>query len=235
MTLRFRMSSCEFEPSNRCLSRRASSSPATLDELIDTFEHKVGPRNGAQVVARAWVDPEFKRRLLDDATEVVAEMGFVAGQHADLVAVKNTEDVHSMVVCTLCSCYPWAVLGLPPMWYKSAAYRSRTVIDTREVLEEFGVHVPQEVEVRVWYSTSELRYIVLPLRPAGIEGMSETELAELVTRNSMIGTGVANIPELDAVGSTACTTWAVSGLSSSRRTSRCSTPPGRLVCTRSRN
>ncbi|MDH3190337.1 MAG: nitrile hydratase subunit alpha [Acidimicrobiia bacterium] len=172
--------------------------PAALDELIDTFEHKVGPRNGARVVARAWVDSEFKRRLLEDATEVVAEMGFVAGQHADLVAVENTGDVHNMVVCTLCSCYPWAVLGLPPTWYKSAPYRSRAVIDPRGVLEEFGVDVPEDVEVRVWDSTAELRYFVLPQRPAGTEEMSETELAELVTRNSMIGTGVADVPELDA-------------------------------------
>lgn len=171
---------------------------AVLDALIDTYEHKVGPRNGARVVAKAWVDPDFKRRLLEDATEVVAEMGFVAGQHAELVAVENTEDVHNMVVCTLCSCYPWAVLGLPPTWYKSAPYRSRAVIDPRGVLEEFGLEMPTDVEVRVWDSTAELRYFVLPQQPEGTQNMTETQLAELVTRNSMIGTGLVDLPERDA-------------------------------------
>jgi nitrile hydratase len=161
--------------------------PAALDALIDNYETKVGPRNGAKIVARAWVDPAFKRRLLEDATAAVAEHGFVGRQSEKLVVVENTPQVHNMVVCTLCSCYPWAVLGLPPVWYKSAPYRSRAVIDPRGVLSELGVSVPADREVRVWDSTAEIRYLVLPERPAGTEGMSEPELAELVTRDAMIG------------------------------------------------
>jgi nitrile hydratase len=161
--------------------------PAALDRLIDTYETKVGPRNGARIVARAWVDAAFKRRLLEDGTTAVAEHGFVGRQSEKLVVVENTPAVHNMVVCTLCSCYPWAVLGLPPVWYKSAPYRSRAVIDPRGVLSELGVSVPSQREVRVWDSTAEIRYMVLPERPAGTEGMSEEQLAELVTRDAMIG------------------------------------------------
>jgi nitrile hydratase len=161
--------------------------PAALDTLIDTYETKVGPRNGAKIVARAWVDPEFKRRLLEDGTSAVAEHGFVGRQSEKLVVVENTPAVHNMVVCTLCSCYPWAVLGLPPVWYKSAPYRSRAVIDPRGVLRELGVGVPADTEVRVWDSTAEIRYMVLPERPAGTERMTEAQLAELVTRDAMIG------------------------------------------------
>ncbi len=163
--------------------------PAALDALVDTFEHKIGPRNGARVVAKAWSDPEYKRRLLADATSAIAELGFTGQQGEHMVVVENTPSVHNMVVCTLCSCYPWPTLGLPPVWYKSAPYRSRAVIDPRGVLKEFGVEVPEDVEVRVWDSTAEIRYLVLPERPAGTEGMSDDELAALVTRDSMIGTG----------------------------------------------
>ena len=161
--------------------------PAAVDALIDRFEHKVGPRNGARVVAKAWVDPEFKQRLLADTTAAIAELGFESGQGDHTVVVENTPEVHNLIVCTLCSCYPWTVLGLPPVWYKSAAYRSRAVIDPRGVLREFGTEVSEDVEVRVWDSTAELRYIVLPERPAGTEHMTEEELAGLVTRNSMVG------------------------------------------------
>jgi nitrile hydratase subunit alpha len=166
--------------------------PAALDALIDTYETKVGPRNGAKIVARAWVDPAFRRRLLEDGTAAVAEHGFVGRQSEKLVVVENTPQTHNMVVCTLCSCYPWAVLGLPPVWYKSAPYRARAVIDPRGVLSELGVEVPAATEVRVWDSTAEIRYLVLPERPAGTERMSEAELAELVTRDAMIG--VAKVP-----------------------------------------
>ena len=166
--------------------------PAALDALIDTYETKVGPRNGARIVARAWVDPAFKRRLLEDGTAAVAEHGFVGRQSEKLVVVENTSQTHNMVVCTLCSCYPWAVLGLPPVWYKSAPYRARAVIDPRGVLTELGVEVPAATEVRVWDSTAEIRYMVLPERPAGTERMSEEQLAELVTRDAMIG--VATVP-----------------------------------------
>ena len=161
--------------------------PPALDALIDTYETKVGPRNGARVVARAWVDPAYKRRLLEDGTAAVAEFGFVGRQSEKLVVVENTPAVHNMVVCTLCSCYPWAVLGLPPVWYKSAPYRARAVIDPRGVLKEMGVSVPESREVRVWDSTAEIRYMVLPERPKGTERLSEEELAALVTRDAMIG------------------------------------------------
>jgi len=161
--------------------------PAALDALIDTYETKVGPRNGAKVVARAWVDPAYKRRLLEDGTAAVAEFGFMGRQSEKLVVVENTPDVHNVVVCTLCSCYPWAVLGLPPVWYKSAPYRARAVIDPRGVLKELGVSVPETREVRVWDSTAEIRYMVLPERPKGTEKLSEDELAALITRDAMIG------------------------------------------------
>ena len=162
--------------------------PAALDALIDAYEHQVGPRNGARVVARAWVDPEYKKRLLADATAAIAELGYEGGQGAHMVVVENTPDCHNIVVCTLCSCYPWPVLGLPPVWYKSAPYRSRAVIDPRGVLCEFGLDLAESVEVRVWDSTSEMRYLVLPERPPGTENMGEEELAALVTRDAMIGT-----------------------------------------------
>jgi len=176
------------------LTEKGLVDPAALDELIDTYETKVGPRNGARVVAKAWVDPEFKRRLLADATATLADLGFIGRQGEDMVVLENTPKVHNMVVCTLCSCYPWPVLGLPPVWYKSAPYRSRAVIDPRGVLRELGVHLPDEVEVRVWDSTAELRYLVLPERPAGTEDLTEEQLAALVTRDSMIGVARAKAP-----------------------------------------
>jgi nitrile hydratase len=166
--------------------------PAALNALIDTYETKVGPRNGARVVARAWVDPAYRARLLKDGSAAIAEFGYMGRQGEDMVVLENTPRVHNMVVCTLCSCYPWPVLGLPPVWYKSAPYRSRAVIDPRGALREFGLALPDDVEVRVWDSTSEVRYLVLPERPPGTEGMSEEELAELVTRDSMIG--VTKVP-----------------------------------------
>jgi nitrile hydratase subunit alpha len=168
--------------------------PSALDQLIDRYETKVGPRNGARVVAKAWSDPAYKRRLLEDTSAAMAEFGYTGRQGENMVVVENTPTVHNMVVCTLCSCYPWPVLGLPPVWYKSAPYRSRAVIDPRGVLQEFGVELPKDVEVRVWDSTAELRYLVLPMRPPGTEGMSEEQLADLVSRDSMIGTGVVAGP-----------------------------------------
>jgi nitrile hydratase subunit alpha len=172
--------------------------PNALDALIDTYEHKVGPRNGARAVARAWTDPAFKARLLDDAAAAIEEIGVAAGPQGEhLTALENTSTVHNMVVCTLCSCYPWPVLGLPPVWYKSAAYRSRAVIDPRGVLHEFGLGLPAGVELRVWDSSAELRYMVLPMRPAGTGRLSEEELAPLVTRDSMIGTAVVTYTARD--------------------------------------
>ena len=168
---------------------------ATLDGIVDLYENKVGPKNGAKIVARAWSDPAFKQKLLEDGTSTIAEFGFPALQGEDMVVVENTKDVHNMVVCTLCSCYPWPVLGLPPAWYKSSAYRARAVSEPRKVLEEFGVSVSDDAEVRVWDSTAEIRYLVLPERPPGTDGMSEDELAALVTRDSMIGTGHVPAPE----------------------------------------
>ena len=162
---------------------------AAIDDLIETYEKKIGPRNGAQVVAKAWVDPKFRQWLFEDGTAAVGSLGFGGRSGNHLVALENTPTVHNMVVCTLCSCYPWAVLGLPPLWYKSAPYRSRTVVDPRGVLADFGVSLPKDTEIRVWDSTAELRYMVVPVRPAGTEGWSEDKLAELVTRDSMIGTG----------------------------------------------
>jgi nitrile hydratase len=162
--------------------------PAALDAIVDHFEHRVGPRNGARVVARAWSDPAYKARLLADATAGIAELGYAGGQGDHMVVVENTPAIHNLVVCTLCSCYPWPVLGLPPVWYKSAPYRSRAVIDPRGVVAEFGTSLPDDIEVRVWDSTAEIRYLVLPQRPAGTEALDEDELAALVTRDGMIGT-----------------------------------------------
>lgn len=172
--------------------------PAALDEIIDTYEHRIGPRHGARVIARAWVDPAYREWLLRDATAAVGEaggFGFVGRQGEHLVALENTPTVHNLVVCTLCSCYPWPVLGLPPVWYKSAPYRSRAVIDPRGVLADFGLRLPDGVEIRVWDSTAEIRYLVVPMRPAGTEGLSEVQLATLVTRDAMIGTGLPSTPD----------------------------------------
>src|SRR5437763_3271405 len=160
---------------------------AALDAIVDAYETKIGPRNGARVVARAWADPAYKKRLLTDATAAIAELGYAGGQGEDMIVLENTPKVHNLIVCTLCSCYPWPVLGLPPVWYKSAPYRSRAVIDPRGVLREFGLELSEETEIHVWDSTAELRYMVLPERPAGTQHMSEQELAGLVTRDSMVG------------------------------------------------
>jgi nitrile hydratase len=162
--------------------------PAALDAIVDHFEHKVGPRNGARVVARAWTDPAYKARLTTDATAAIAELGYSGGQGDHMIVVENTPQVHNVVVCTLCSCYPWPVLGLPPVWYKSSPYRSRVVIEPRGVLREFGTELPADTEVRVWDSTAEIRYLVLPERPADTEGLDEDALAALVTRDGMVGT-----------------------------------------------
>jgi len=172
--------------------------PAALDAIVDRYENKIGPRNGARVVARAWVDPAFKKDLLKDASKAIDSLGYTSTQGVDMLVLENTPSVHNVTVCTLCSCYPWAVLGLPPAWYKSFPYRSRLVKDPRGVLTEFGLELGPDVEVRVWDSTAELRYIVLPERPEGTDGMSEEELAELVTRNSMIGTEKAANPNRGA-------------------------------------
>lgn len=172
--------------------------PTRLDTLTDTYEHKVGPHNGARVVARAWVDPAYKKRLLADATAAIAELGFGGPQGEYMTVLENTPRVHNMVVCTLCSCYPWPVLGLPPMWYKSFAYRSRAVGDPRGVLREFGLELPADVEVRVWDSSAEMRYLVLPMRPQGSENLTEDELADLVTRDAMIGTATVEYPSKKA-------------------------------------
>jgi nitrile hydratase len=169
--------------------------PAAIDALIETYEKKVGPRNGAHVVARAWADPKFKQWLLSDGTAAMESLGYGGRSGNHLVALENTSGVHNMVVCTLCSCYPWALLGLPPLWYKSAPYRSRTVSEPRSVLKDFGLELPQDTEIRVWDSTAELRYLVVPVRPPGTEGWDEEKLAALVTRDSMIGTGFAKRPE----------------------------------------
>src|SRR6058998_319313 len=167
-----------------------------LDAVVDSYETKIGPRNGARVVARAWVDPVYKKRLLADPTAAIAELGYSGGQGEDMVVLENSPKTHNLVVCTLCSCYPWPVLGLPPVWYKSAPYRSRAVIDPRGVLREFGLDLPEDVEVRVWDSTAEVRYLVLPERPAGTERLSEEALAALVTRDSMIGVTKVSSPQI---------------------------------------
>ena len=162
----------------------------TLDELIDTYENRIGPKNGAKVVAKAWVDPEYKKRLLNDATSAIRELSYQGRQGENMVVVENTPKTHNVIVCTLCSCYPWPVLGIPPTWYKSDEYRSRTVREPRKVLLEFGLSLDPKVQIKVWDSTAEIRYLVLPMRPKGTENMNESELSELVTRNSMIGTGL---------------------------------------------
>ncbi len=176
------------------LTEKGLIDPKALDALVDTYEHKIGPRNGAKVVAKAWVDPQYKQRLLKDGTAAIKELGFSGLQGEDMVVVENTPEVHNLLVCTLCSCYPWPTLGLPPVWYKSAPYRARAVSDPRGVLKEFGVELPETVEVRTWDTTAELRYLVLPERPAGTEHMTEEQLADLVTRDSMIGVGTAKTP-----------------------------------------
>ena len=176
------------------LTEKGYVDPAALDRLIETYETKVGPRNGARVVARAWSNPEYRDWLRHDPTAAIAAIGFAGRQSEHMLAVENTPKIHNMVVCTLCSCYPWAVLGLPPVWYKSAPYRSRAVVDPRGVLREFGLKLPEETEIRVWDSTAEVRYLVVPMRPAGTEGWSEERLAALVTRDSMIGTGLPKSP-----------------------------------------
>lgn len=168
--------------------------PGALDVLIETYETKVGPHNGARVVAKAWADQAYREWLLENASAAIASLGFTGRQGEHIVAVENTPNRHNMVVCTLCSCYPWPVLGLPPVWYKAAPYRSRAVIDPRGVLADFGVEIPSAVDIRVWDSTAEIRYLVLPMRPANTEGWSEERLAKLVTRDSMIGTGLAQSP-----------------------------------------
>ena len=176
------------------LTRKGLIDPAALDVIIDTYETKIGPKNGAAVVARAWSDPGFRAALLEDATGAVRSMGFFGRQGEHVVAVENTPDVHNMVVCTLCSCYPWPLLGIPPAWYKSDAYRARAVREPRKVLADFGVTLPEETAVRVWDSTAEVRYLVLPMRPEGTEGLSEEALAALVSRDAMIGTGLVAAP-----------------------------------------
>jgi nitrile hydratase subunit alpha len=176
------------------LAEKGLIDPKAIDALVDTYENKVGPRNGAKVVARAWVDPDYKERLLKDATAAIKEFGFSGLQGEDMVVVENTPEVHNLVVCTLCSCYPWPTLGLPPVWYKAAPYRARAMSDPRGVLQEFGTALDENVEVRTWDTTAELRYLVLPERPAGTEKLSEDELAALVTRDSMIGVAKVNPP-----------------------------------------
>jgi nitrile hydratase len=176
------------------LEEKGLIDPKAIDALVDTYENKVGPRNGAKVVARAWVDPAYKERLLKDATAAIKEFGFSGLQGEDMVVVENTPEVHNLVVCTLCSCYPWPTLGLPPVWYKAAPYRARAMSDPRGVLQEFGTELDEKVEVRTWDTTAELRYLVLPERPAGTEKLSEDELAALVTRDSMIGVAKVNSP-----------------------------------------
>jgi len=167
--------------------------PGAVDEIIDLFEKRIGPRNGAKVVAHAWADSAYKKRLLDDGSKAIAELGYTGLQGEDMVVLENTPKVHNVVVCTLCSCYPWPTMGLPPNWYKAAPYRARIVIEPRKVLAEFGINVPAEVEVRVWDSNAEIRYMVLPMRPAGTDGWSEEKLANLVTRDAMIGTDVPKV------------------------------------------
>lgn len=177
------------------LAQKGYIDPAALDAVIDTYQTKIGPRNGARVVARAWVDPVFRKWLLEDASAAIASLGYTGRQGEHMVALENSESRHNMVVCTLCSCYPWPVLGLPPTWYKSAPYRARAVKDPRGVLADFGVSLPESTDIRVWDSTAEVRYLVVPRRPPGSGDLSEDELAVLVTRDSMIGTGLPKTPE----------------------------------------
>ncbi len=176
------------------LTRKGLIDPAALDEIIDTYQNRIGPQNGAQVVARAWHDPEFRAALLQDATAAVSDLGYYGRQGEHMVAVENTPDLHNMVVCTLCSCYPWPLLGIPPAWYKSDAYRARVVREPRKVLAEFGVTLPEKTAVRVWDSTAEVRYLVIPMQPEGSKNLDLDALAALVTRDSMIGTGLAQEP-----------------------------------------
>jgi nitrile hydratase subunit alpha len=177
------------------LTEKGYIDPKALDAIVETYEHRIGPKRGARVVVRAWTSLAFRARLLDTPNDAFAELGFTGRQGEHMKAVENTDDIHNLVVCTLCSCYPWAVLGLPPVWYKSAPYRAKAVIDPRGVLADFGVALPQGKTIRVWDSTAELRYLVVPERPAGTDGWSEDELMTLVTRNSMIGAGLALAPE----------------------------------------
>jgi len=177
------------------LSEKGYIDPAALDAIVEAYETRIGPHNGAQIVARAWIDPQFRKTLLEDATGAVNGMGNVSPVGSHLIAIENTDATHNMVVCTLCSCYPWEVLGLPPTWYKSAPYRARAVIEPRKVLSDFGVSLPESTEIRVWDSTAETRFMVVPARPAGTDGWSEEKLAALVTRDSMVGTGLARDPE----------------------------------------
>ncbi len=176
------------------LTQKGLVDPAALDAIIDTYENRIGPKNGADVVARAWSDPAFHAALMEDATATVRNLGYYGRQGEHMIAVENTPETHNMVVCTLCSCYPWPLLGIPPTWYKSDAYRARAVREPRAVLADFGVSLPDETAVRVWDSTAEVRYLVIPMRPAGTEGMDREALAALVTRDSMIGTGLAQVP-----------------------------------------
>jgi nitrile hydratase len=176
------------------LTEKGYIDPAALDAIVEACETQIGPHNGARVVARAWVDPDFKRRLLEDASEAANSLGHVSPVGAHLIALENTPEVHNLVVCTLCSCYPWEVLGLPPVWYKSAPYRSRAVIDPKGVLSDFGLKLPEQTKVRIWDSTAETRFLVLPMRPEGSAELSEEQLAELVTRDSMVGTGLPKSP-----------------------------------------
>ncbi|TMK30840.1 MAG: nitrile hydratase subunit alpha [Alphaproteobacteria bacterium] len=176
------------------LTEKGYIDPAALDAIVEACETQIGPHNGARVVARAWVDPDFKRRLLEDATKAANSLGHVSPVGAHLIALENTPELHNLVVCTLCSCYPWEVLGLPPVWYKSAPYRSRAVIDPKGVLADFGLKLPEQTKVRIWDSTAETRFLVLPMRPEGSAELSEEQLAELVTRDSMVGTGLPKSP-----------------------------------------
>ena len=176
------------------LTQKGYVDPQALDSIIETYETKIGPHNGARVVAKAWSDPAYREWLLKDATAAIASLGYIGRQGEHMVAVENTPDTHNVVVCTLCSCYPWPVLGLPPVWYKSAPYRSRVVIEPRGVLKDFGLTLPEHTRIRVWDSTAEIRYLVLPMRPANTDGWSEAQLAELVTRDAMIGTGLPQQP-----------------------------------------
>ena len=171
-----------------------------IDAIVETYEQDIGPMNGARVVARAWSDPEYRKRLLENGTDAIAEMGFIGYQGGQIIVLENTEETHNMVVCTLCSCYPWPVLGLPPAWYKSFAYRSRAVSEPRSVLKDFGLELADSKDIRVWDSTAEVRYMVLPQRPAGTEGMSEEELAELVSRDSMVGVALVTAPAVAVAG-----------------------------------
>ncbi|TWD58250.1 nitrile hydratase [Agrobacterium vitis] len=180
------------------LTEKGLIDPKAIDAIVETYETKVGPRNGAKVVAKAWVDAEFAQWLERDATAAIASLGYTGRQGEHMRAVFNSEDTHNMVVCTLCSCYPWSVLGLPPVWYKAPAYRSRAVMDPRGVLAEFGVTLPAHTKLRVWDSTAELRYLVIPMRPSGTENLNEAQLADLVTRDSMIGTGLARSSKVTA-------------------------------------